>query len=146
MLFPVSKGLRVFNFSIYVWNTQTIQLRKQIVWILQAVLHVLRAAFLSTGFREHPFGYCSTQLSVSIAGRSGLRGTAKEEQTTHTHDKMKNFALCSSVNRYSIKQPSGIWGWEELSGKGFVWIVDFVQNEGVKQKSSSDLKKKKTFQ
>lgn len=30
MLFPVSKGLRVFNFSIYVWNTQTIQQRKQI--------------------------------------------------------------------------------------------------------------------
>lgn len=141
MLFPVSKDLRVFNYSIKVWNTHTIQQRRQTIWILWVVLHALCAAYLSTQFQYNPFSYCSTQLSVCIAGRSVLRGTAKEEQTTQTHDKMRNFALCNSLNRYSTKPPSGIWGWEELIGKGFVLTVNFIQNEGVKQKSSSDFLK-----
>lgn len=64
MLFPVSKGLRVFNFPIIVWNTRTIQQRKQIIWILQAVLSVARAALLSAQFEQPPFGYCGTQLCV----------------------------------------------------------------------------------
>lgn len=36
-----------------------------------------------------------------------------------------------------------MWEWEELIGKGFVLTANFVQNEGIKQKSSSDFLKHK---